>query len=386
MSRPVKIIVVLVLAALVAWVVVLKQRERARERAAAGAGEGSAPTDATLPLLLEVGGKSCPPCKAMEPVLASLRAKYAGQLRVEVVDYGEDETVAERYRVMQIPSQLFFDAAGRELWRNEGPISEEAVVAKWRELGVALAATDAAGGSETSGTPFLARLFESARRFLSGAPAVALAAAFVWGILSMLLSPCHLASIPLIVGFIDSQGRTTARRAFVTASLFSLGILITFAVVGGVTAAAGRVLGSVDTRVNYLVAAMFFLVALVLLDVVPFAWSGPGQVGMKRRGLVAAFLLGLIFGVAIGPCTFIYLAPLLGVAFRVGETALAFGILLLVVYGVGHCAIIVAAGTSTGLVQRWLDWHGRSRGAVWLKRACGALVAAGGLYLIYTVR
>ncbi len=82
---------------------------------------------------------------------------------------------------------------------------------------------------------------------------------------------------------------------------------------------------------------------LHLLDVFPMPWSGPGQIGMKRKGLLAALVPGLVFGVALGPRTF----------------------------------------TSTSVVQRSLDWNERSRGAVVLRRVCGVLVLIGGLWLIY---
>jgi len=227
-------------------------------------------------------------------------------------------------------------------------------------------------------------LFTVLTHAVEGSAGVALGASLVWGVLSILLSPCHLASIPLIVGFIDSQGRTTPARAFVIALLFSIGILITIALIGAVTAAAGRMAGDVGRLGNYAVAAIFFLVGLHLLGVIPMPFSGPGQVGMKRRGALAAFLLGLVFGIALGPCTFAYMAPMLAVTFRLAATDLLYGIALLVAYGIGHCSVIVIAGTSTGLVQRYLNWSGASRRAEWLKRACGLLVILGGLWLVYT--
>jgi cytochrome c-type biogenesis protein len=227
------------------------------------------------------------------------------------------------------------------------------------------------------------RLFTALTHAVEGTPAIALVAAFLWGILSVLLSPCHLSSIPLIVGYIDKQGRMSARRAFTISTLFAAGILVTIAAVGVITAAAGRMLGDVGPYGNYFVAVIFFLVGLYLLDVIPAPWSGPGQIGVKHKGLLAAFILGLIFGVAIGPCTFAYMAPMLVVTFRVASTALLYGIALLVLYGVGHCSVIIVAGTSTGLVQRYLNWNERSRGAVVLRRTCGVLILLGGLYLIY---
>ena len=232
----------------------------------------------------------------------------------------------------------------------------------------------------------LEQVFTTLTHAVEGVPAVALTAAFVWGILSILLSPCHLASIPLIVGFIDQQGRITTRRAFGISSLFAVGILITIGVIGAVTAAAGRMLGDVGPWGNYGVAAIFFIVGLYLLDAIRLPMPGAAQPGMQRRGMLAAFILGLVFGVALGPCTFAFMAPILAVTFKVAATNLLYGILLLLLYGVGHCAVIVLAGTFTEVVQHYLDWSEKSKGAVILKRTCGALVLLGGLYLIYTAR
>jgi cytochrome c-type biogenesis protein len=230
------------------------------------------------------------------------------------------------------------------------------------------------------------QLFTALTHAVEGTPALALGAALVWGILSILLSPCHLASIPLIVGFIDEQGRISTRRAFLISTLFAVGILITIGAIGAITAAAGRMMGDVGRYGNYFVAAIFFVVGLHLLGVIPMPWSGPGQVGMKRKGVLAAFILGLVFGIAIGPCTFAYMAPMLGVTFKLAATNIGYGVLLLAVYGVGHCSVIVAAGTSTELVQRYLDWNEASKGAVILKKVCGVLVLLAGVYLIYIAK
>jgi cytochrome c-type biogenesis protein len=105
---------------------------------------------------------------------------------------------------------------------------------------------------------------------------------------------------------------------------------------------------------------------------------------MKRKGLLAAFLLGLIFGIALGPCTFAYMAPMLAVTFKLAKTAPLYGASLLLAYGVGHCSVIVLAGTFTEVVQRFLDWNEQSKGVTVLKAICGVLVMIGGVWLIYS--
>jgi len=227
------------------------------------------------------------------------------------------------------------------------------------------------------------KLFTTLTHAVEGTAAIALAAAFVWGILSILLSPCHLASIPLIVGFIGQHGKMSTKRAFITSTLFAIGILITIGIIGVVTAALGRIMGNIGRYGNFFVAVIFFIVGLHLLDVIPMPFSGLGKVGIKRKGVLAAFILGLVFGIALGPCTFAFMAPMLAVTFKVASTNLAYGIILLVVYGVGHCSVIIFAGTCTELVQRYMNWNEKSKGTVILKKICGILVLLGGLYLIY---
>jgi cytochrome c-type biogenesis protein len=109
--------------------------------------------------------------------------------------------------------------------------------------------------------------------------------------------------------------------------------------------------------------------------------SAPNPTKVRKRGLLAAFILGLVFGVALGPCTFAYMAPILAITLSTAGTHLLFSILLLVFYGVGHCSVIVLAGTFTEVLQHYLNWSAESRGAVWLKKICGVLVILAGIYL-----
>jgi len=145
-------------------------------------------------------------------------------------------------------------------------------------------------------------------------------------------------------------------------------------------------LGDIGPYGNYIVAVIFFVVGLHLLGVIPLPFLGKsGQPVFKKKGLLAAFILGLVFGIALGPCTFAYMAPMLGIAFKIASTQFLYGVTLLFVYGIGHCSVIVFAGTFTEIVQRYLNWNEKSQGAVLLKKICGILVILGGIYLIWSI-
>jgi cytochrome c-type biogenesis protein len=103
----------------------------------------------------------------------------------------------------------------------------------------------------------------------------------------------------------------------------------------------------------------------------------------KAKGMLAALILGLLFGLALGPCTFAYMAPVLGVVFQTSQTDYIFSIILLAAFGIGHCGVIVGAGTLTGKVQKYLNWSEGSKTILWIKRICGVLVILGGVYLIF---
>jgi len=218
---------------------------------------------------------------------------------------------------------------------------------------------------------------------LYGGAALTVAASFAWGIASVLLSPCHLASIPLVVGFLTSRQETNTSRGIVFAFLFAVGILITIAVIGIITGALGRIMGDVGPVGNYAVAVIFFIVGLYLMDIIRLPESGIRLRPVATRSpFLTALILGLIVGVALGPCTFAFMAPVLGVVFQTATTDFALAGIILLAFGLGHCSVIVVAGGLASRVQAYLNWSNRSRVALWIKRIAGALVILGGVYAI----
>lgn len=99
--------------------------------------EETASADATLPRLLELGSVSCVPCKMMAPILDELEATFDGQLTVDFIDVWQQEGAGDPYELRVIPTQIFFDADGSELFRHEGFFAREDILAKWAELGYA---------------------------------------------------------------------------------------------------------------------------------------------------------------------------------------------------------------------------------------------------------
>ena len=228
------------------------------------------------------------------------------------------------------------------------------------------------------------KLFTALSHAIEGAPLIAIAASFIWGILSIVLSPCHLTSIPLIIGYLSNQRELSTKKAFHLSIIFSVGILISIAVIGGITAAVGRILGDVGKIGNYVVAMVFLIFGLSLLGILPLNFPGLGTIKPQRKGYLSVLSLGLVFGLALGPCTFAFMAPMLGIVFNVTAKNLLNGLVLLSAFAVGHCAVIIAAGTSTRLVQQITKWDEQSKGITIIRKICGILVLLGGIYLVYS--
>jgi thioredoxin 1 len=138
MSKIWKIAIVMALAAVVAVVIINKQMGPSPGTdSAKGAAQVSRPA-AGLPQLVDLGSVSCIPCKMMAPILEELKQEYAGRLQVDFIDVWENPDAGNRYGIRLIPTQIFLAPDGKELWRHEGFLGKEEILAKWKELGVDL--------------------------------------------------------------------------------------------------------------------------------------------------------------------------------------------------------------------------------------------------------
>lgn len=218
-------------------------------------------------------------------------------------------------------------------------------------------------------------------QWMTGGIAVAAAGCFLWGMISVALSPCHIASIPLIVSYVGGQEHGVKAKSAATYALaFTGGLFISIALVGIVCALLGRMLGDVGAWWTILVGAILIWVALDMLGVQACTMSGNLMSRIKVRGIGGAFFLGLAYGVLSGSCTFGFIAPILAIVTI--QKKVATGILFIVLFGIGHSIPIAVAGSSTALVRRLLENSRFQSGGQWFRRAAGVAIAGLGVYFI----
>jgi cytochrome c-type biogenesis protein len=215
--------------------------------------------------------------------------------------------------------------------------------------------------------------------WMTGGSAAAYAGAFLWGLVSVLFSPCHLASIPLMVGYVAGQGRLVQGREAVRYALaFTSGLFASIALVGAACALLGRMLGDIGPYWTIGVGLVLVYVALDMLGLAACRMPGSLMSRLTLRGLPGALVMGLAYGLLSGSCTFGFLAPLLAVI-TVQEQVLT-GLGLVLTFALGHCLPIVVAGSSAALARRMME--GFSGGGTLGRSASGPLVGLLGLYFI----
>ncbi len=218
-------------------------------------------------------------------------------------------------------------------------------------------------------------------QWMTGGVLIAAVGCFFWGVVSVLLSPCHLASIPLIVAYVAGQRsevKTSSAAGYSVA--FTVGLFITIALVGVICALLGRMLGDVGNFWKVLVGGVLIWVALGMLGVEKCSMSGSLLYRLNFRGVLGAFGLGLAYGVLSGTCTFGFIAPILAIITI--QEKIVTGVILIVLFAVGHCLPIMAAGSSTAAVKRLLENSAWNSAAAVFRKGAGALIVLLGVYFI----
>ena len=217
--------------------------------------------------------------------------------------------------------------------------------------------------------------------WIAGGSTIAAAGCFLWGMVSVLFSPCHLASIPLIVAYVGGQQRAIApKQAGLYAAAFTAGLFITIALVGIVCAMLGRILGDVGPYWQVLIGGALIWVALGMLGVEKFQMSGGLLHRLNFQGVFGSFGLGLAYGVLSGSCTFGFIAPILAII--TVQQKITTGILFILLFAAGHCLPIMVAGSSTAAVRKVMEnstWQGAGN---WFRKGAGVMICLLGAYFI----
>jgi cytochrome c-type biogenesis protein len=227
----------------------------------------------------------------------------------------------------------------------------------------------------------LESFFLTINEWMTGATTLAALGCFLWGMVSVLFSPCHLASIPLIVAYVAGQEQILQpRQASAYSIAFTLGLFITIAVIGIVCAFLGRMLGDVGNYWQILVGLILLWVALGMMGVEACSTSGSLLYRLNLRGIWGAFALGLVYGVLSGSCTFGFIAPILAIITI--QEKVGIGILFITLFALGHCLPIVIAGSSTAMVRKLIESRTWQGAGLWFRKGAGVLIAVLGIYFI----
>jgi len=211
-------------------------------------------------------------------------------------------------------------------------------------------------------------------------PLIAYLSVFVAGLISA-FSPCVLITIPLVISYVGGYAEGDIKRSFSFSLAFVVGLSITFTVLGAIASLMGTLLGDVGSFWKYILASVAIIMGLQMMGLLNFQIPTPRLVKTEQKGLIGAFLLGMLFGIASSPCATPVLALIL--TFVASKHNLAYGASLLFVYALAHTVLIFAVGVSTGLAEVFLKSQKIADFSVYAHKVSGTLFVLIGLYVLF---
>lgn len=221
---------------------------------------------------------------------------------------------------------------------------------------------------------------ENIEQIIALYPVVAFGAVFLAGVLSS-ASPCVLATIPLVVGFVGGYAGGDRLKAFGYSLSFILGLSLTFTAFGAAAGLFGTMFGALGGKWYLIAGAIAILMGGQMMGLYEIPRRAMPEFRPKRGGIIGAFLLGLFFGVVSSPCATPVLVVLLTVVAT--KAQVLYGIALLFCYAIGHCLLMLFAGTFTGFVEGFAKAKGVMNFSAWTKRISGAVVALAGSWFFW---
>ncbi|MDD2504555.1 MAG: cytochrome c biogenesis protein CcdA [Clostridia bacterium] len=208
------------------------------------------------------------------------------------------------------------------------------------------------------------------------APILALLA----GILTS-FTPCSLSSIPLVIGYVGGTGQKNTKRAFRLSLTFAAGAAVTFTILGVIASIAGRLMGTSASWWHIVLGVLMILMALQtwgIFEIIPSSYLISKN---TKRGFAGAFIAGILGGIFSSPCSTPVLIALLAIV--AGKGSIVWGILLLLLYSIGHGILAIIAGTSIGFVQKLSSSEKYGKVSTILKIVIGTLILLIGFYMFY---
>lgn len=195
------------------------------------------------------------------------------------------------------------------------------------------------------------------------------------------ITPCALSSIPLIIGYVGGVGEKNPKKAFAYSAVFSVGTAVTFVALGIIATSAGKLMGTSYPAWYMVLGVLMVLMALQTWEIFNFIPSVNLISKSKKKGFAGAFLAGILGGIFSSPCSTPVLIALLAIV--AGERNLLWGILLMLLYSIGHSALVMVAGTSVGFVQKINSSEKYKTAASVLKTVMGTAILFIGLYMFW---
>jgi cytochrome c-type biogenesis protein len=233
----------------------------------------------------------------------------------------------------------------------------------------------------------MSEAFDIAFNYLYSGSYAALLGAFIWGVFSVILSPCGVAILPLVVGYIENSEESDVWTAFKISLAFCSGIVVNLLLIGALVVSVGAIFGGYEIWLTVFVGIIFIVIGLHLMGVFHIPWIIGGTVGQtKYGGLKGALILGTLSGLAIGPCSFAYATPILSLAAKLaGGNDVFSASAIIISYAIGYSILLVIAGTGAKWLSRFLNWQHGGKALRVLNFICGLALIAGGIYFLWNV-
>ncbi|MDP3181936.1 MAG: cytochrome c biogenesis protein CcdA [Desulfobaccales bacterium] len=222
-------------------------------------------------------------------------------------------------------------------------------------------------------------LAETLGGVMQNRPILAYGASYLGGMLAT-CSPCILASIPLVIGFVGGYAGGNQKQAFIYSLTFVLGLALVMSALGALAALMGTMFGMTGPVWYFILALVLITMGLHLTGLINLKLETSQKFLPQRTGLWGALILGMLFGTVLSPCASPVLAVILTLAAVQGHVA--YGSSLLFAYALGQGTLIILAGTFTGLIENFLQSRG-AKVSLSLQKAAGGLLVLAGLYMAY---